>query len=542
MNNFLFEYTSKNKNASKRLKPHFKALFILLMVAISIFSFLQISFKLNLIGYEDVAHRISKLFEFNNFDSNFPSYTVLENSLNYLWITIKVTLVGTTIGFLVSIATAFLSSKNITNSFLSFLFKLFILFLRSFPTIVFISASKDAFNMEFAAIVIFAWFSWIWCNKYLVEIIANLDTKGYYWYINKGYGKIYSFKKQVLGRCKNKFVMVYLYSLESNFRWTTLLATVGVIGIGFFIDLNIPQKLEFVGIPLAIILAFILFLELFSVFINKVLLNVKSKTKKTFQWREWIKYFLILFIISITIYVFSTINLQKMNFQIFKEKLRTLSNPEISFWSKNQTRLNPWLGILELFYQCIVAISFALVYSIIMSVFLSEKIQKSFIWIPAKIINNILKVLPIVILFHIFNPLFMSSIGLGVILFGIHSGTVIAKQLSESINNLETEIIEYYKLKGFSKIFIIKTYVWPTIKRDFKSFAYIRLEMIFRSMIILGSLGFSIIGNNLDKFEHRKQLHYAASYIWPILITIFIYNLLPSLINVIKRRIIWRKS
>jgi hypothetical protein len=32
-------------------------------------------------------------------------------------------------------------------------------------------------------------------------------------------------------------------------------------------------------------------------------------------------------------------------------------------------------------------------------------------------------------------------------------------------------------------------------------------------MIILGSLGFSIIGNNLDSFEHRQQLQHFAAYI-----------------------------
>jgi hypothetical protein len=62
-----------------------------------------------------------------------------------------------------------------------------------------------------------------------------------------------------------------------------MLATVGVIGIGFFINNNIPHKFEFVGIPLTIIFITIFLLEIFNIFVNKILLNVKSKNKQTFN-------------------------------------------------------------------------------------------------------------------------------------------------------------------------------------------------------------------------------------------------------------------
>ncbi len=537
MNNFLFEYSSKSKNASKRLKPFFKIFFILIFLLIIFYSFFKISFSLNIVEYEEFIKNLEKIFYFKNLDPSFPSNTVLENSLNYLWITIRVTLTGTTIGFILAILTSFLSSKNITNNFLSIIFQIFMLFLRSFPAIVFINATKNAFSLEYAAIIIFAWFSWIWCNKYLLEIIKNIDVEGYKWFIKKGHGKIYSFKKQILDRAKNKFIMIFLYSFESNFRWTTMLATVGVIGIGFFINNNIPHKFEFVGIPLTIIFITIFLLEIFNIFVNKILLNVKSKNKQTFNWKKFFKISLIFLVIFITIYSLWILNSQKMNFLIFKERIQSLFNPKISLWLEKYSRLNPWLGVLELFYQCIIAIFIAMIYSITMSIFLSEKLQKWFIFLPAKIINTFLKIIPIIIFFYILNPLFLNSIGLATILFGFHSGSVIAKQLSESINSLEKEKIDFYKLKGYSKIFIIKKYAWPIIKKDFKSFSYIRLEVIFRNMIILGSLGFSIIGNNLDSFEHRQQLQHFAAYIWVIVITIFIYNTLPFIINWIRRKI-----
>ena len=541
MNKLLFEYSSNSLNASRRIRPYFKILFILLLISLIIFSFFQISFSLNIIGLESVTENLNKIFEFKNQDLRFPSNTILENSLNYLWITVRVTLTGTVIGFLLAVITSFLCSKKITNNYLSILLKLFILFLRAFPTIIFINISKSVFHLEVAAILIFAWFSWIWCNKYLLEIISNIDIEPYKQSLKNGIGRFYSFKNQIYLRCKNKFINIFLYSFESNFRWTTLLATVGVIGIGFFIEQNIPNNFELIGIPLILILISILFLEFLSLFIKKVLLINKSKLKKTFNWKKLINYLILFLILSIVIYSLIILKFDEFNQKILNQKITSLFNPDFSLWSKSESRQNPWLGILELFYQCVCSIFIASFYSLFMSILLSEKIQKSYVYFPAKILNTFLRIIPIIILFYIFNPLFFSAISLGVILFGLYSGTIISKQLSESVNTLEKETIDFYKKQGYSKIFIIKVYVWPKIKKDFKSFAYIRLEVIFRGMIILGGLGFSILGARLESFELRNQLKYTSAFMWAILITIFTYNLIPNLIKILKKRIIWKK-
>ncbi len=541
MNKFLFEYSSKSLNASKRIRPHFKIFFILLIISLIVFSFFQISFSLNYIAFESTMENLKKTFEFKNQDLRFPSNTIFENSLNYLWITIRLTLTGTTMGFLLAVITSFLCSKKVTNNYLSILLKLFILFLRAFPAIIFINISKSLFHLEFAAILIFAWFSWIWCNKYLLEIISNIDTRPYNWSLKNGTGRFYSFKNQVYLRCKNKFIAVFLYSFESNFRWTTLLATVGVIGIGFFIEQNIPNNFELIGIPLVLILVSILFLEFLSLFVKKVLLVNKSKPKKTFNWKKLTNYLFLFLILSIVTYSIVILKFNKFDKNLLNEKISSLFNPDFSLWFKSESRQNPWLGILELFYQCVCAIFIATIYSFFMAVLTSEKIQKPYVYVPAKILNTFLRIFPIIILFYILNPLFFSPIALGLILFGIHSGTIISKNLSESINSLEDEIIDFYKKQGYSKIFIIKIYVWPKIKKDFKSFAYIRLEVIFRGMIILGGLGFSILGARLESFEIRNQLEYTSAFMWPILITIFAYNIIPTIIKTLKRKIIWKK-
>lgn len=541
MNKFLFEYSSNKLNASRRLRPCFKLLFILLIIFLIIFSFFQISFSLNFIGNESVLENLNKLFKFENQDLRFPSNTILENSLNYLWITIRLTLTGTVIGFFLALITSFLCSKKITNNYLSILLKLFILFLRSFPAIIFINISKSVFHLELAAILIFAWFSWIWCNKYLSEIISNVDVQPYKWSLKNGLGRFYSFKNQIYLRCKNKFIGIFLYSFESNFRWTTLLATVGVIGIGFFIEQNIPNNFELIGIPLVLILISLLFLEFLSLFIKKILLVNKSKLKKTFNWKKIINYLILFLILSIVIYSLIILNFEEFNKKILSQKIYSLFKPDFSLWTKNESRQNPWLGILELFYQCVCAIFIASIYSFFMSILTSEKIQKSYVYVPAKILNTFLRIFPIIILFYIFNPLFFNAISLGIILFGLYSGTIISKQLSESINTLEKETIIFYKKQGYSKIFIIKIYVWPKIKKDFKSFAYIRLEVIFRGMIILGGLGFSILGARLESFELRNQLEYTSAFMWPILITIFTYNIIPNIIKILKRKTIWKK-
>lgn len=541
MNKLLFEYSSNSLNASRRIRPYFKILFVLLIISLIIFSFFQISFSLNIIGLESTFENLNKIFKFKNQDLRFPSNTILENSLNYLWITIRVTLTGTMIGFLLAIITSFLCSKKITNNYLSIFLKIFILFLRAFPAIIFINISKSVFHLEVAAILIFAWFSWIWCNKYLFEIISNIDIEAYKQSLKNGIGRFYSFKNQIYLRCKNKFIGVFLYSFESNFRWTTLLATVGVTGIGFFIDQNIPNNFELIGIPLILILISILFLEFLSLFIKKVLLINKSKTKKTFNWKKLINYLILFLLLSIIIYSLIILDFDKFNKNVLSQKIISLFNPDFSLWNKYESRQNPWLGILELFYQCICSIFIASIYSFFMSILISEKIQKYYVYIPAKTLNTFLRIIPIIILFYIFNSLFFSAISLGVILFGLHSGTILSKQLSESINTLEKEIIAFYKKQGYSKIFIIKVYIWPKIKKDFKSFAYIRLEVIFRGMIILGGLGFSILGARLESFELRNQLEYTSAFMWPILITIFTYNIIPTIIKVLKRKIIWKK-
>ncbi|WKX02669.1 hypothetical protein [Candidatus Mycoplasma mahonii] len=483
---------------------------------------------------------LKKLFLFENHDPNFPSNTILSNSLKYLWITIRITLCGTTLGYILAFFTSFLSSK-IMNKFVAIFNRIIILFIRSFPLIIFVLATQKGFEKEFAAFLIIFWFTWIWSNRYLSDIIENLDFNGYEAWIKKGYSKPYSFNKQVLSRAKNKYIAIFLYSLESNLRWTTMLATVGVIGIGFFISDNIKNHFEFIGIPLLLLFGILIIFEIINTLLNKYLLVVKSKDNEAFNFKKMINYVLILILIFITIYQLAIINYENLFFGNFFSFFGNLKSIDKNMWNTSNPDKNSWLLILQLIYQTIAALTIAIIYAIIASLFSSEKRNKFYVWMPIKFVNNFIKIIPLLVLVYLFNSLFFNPIGLGVVFIGVHTGTTLSNQLTGSINNIDDKIVYEYQKTGFSKLQIIKKLILPTIIKDIKNLSLLRAEGILRNMIILGTIGLSLIGAEISIFQDRSKISEFSSHIWAITITIFTYNLLQIFFKNIKGWKLWKK-
>ncbi|WP_434132927.1 hypothetical protein [Metamycoplasma hominis] len=111
-----------------------------------------------------------------------------------------------------------------------------------------------------------------------------------------------------------------------------------------------------------------------------------------------------------------------------------------------------------------------------------------------------------------------------VIAFAIHSSSTISRMLESSIKKISTNKINELKIKGYSKFYIFRNFMMPTIKLDLITFMTFEIEKITRNFITYGLFSASLLGSetNLGRY---KEISDIAPYLWIEFIIIGLINL-----------------
>ncbi|MDE6082569.1 MAG: hypothetical protein K2F52_01670, partial [Malacoplasma sp.] len=358
-------------------------LIVLFLIAIVVISFWLVGFNLSPNGVTVFSNRVNKVFLFSNTLKDYPNYSLVSLSLEYLWISIKGTIVGTTIGFIVAFITAtFSNSYLIRNLFLANLMKIFIVLLRAFPTVVFIYFFTNFFSKDLSLVLVLFWFSWIWLHKYMIEIYNNLNYYPFFNLVIQGNSKIYAYLKTIIPQINNKFISLFLYSFDANMRWSSLLGTLGLAGIGELIE-KASNQFEAMGIPVLTIMVFMILLECFVFVLNRYLLVHQSSgfSKQTMEFiksqnkskllsfafikknrRELSNYYKLktylkacLFIFFFAILIYSLLTLKWSSSSVYQNNFfQQLFEPD---WNiVYQKNINIWVDVFKMVGQSIVII------------------------------------------------------------------------------------------------------------------------------------------------------------------------------------------
>ncbi|UBX97706.1 PhnE/PtxC family ABC transporter permease [Mycoplasmopsis synoviae] len=541
-NLFFYKVESKNSQTQNKLKPIWFHILILFFLAVIIFTFSKFDYKLNsYFGFQNFYKNVFKFFQIKNESTYLGKTNLALDSLSYLWVSIKYAIVGTFIGFVIAIFTAFLSSSKLNNFWLALIIKNLILLIRSIPELLFITLFNQTFFREFALILIYLWFSWLWLHKYFLETIESLDLTTFYVSKYQGNSSFYAFRKEILSRLWNKFIVLFLYSFESNIRWVSILSALGAPGIGVLINYAAisSNNIDQLAIPLIFLFLFIVFIELFNYFFNKYILEWNSKTlktndyqklAKTFNYKSVIKLLFFSAIAIFSIYQLITINKDYLLNGFFSSYLNNFFKPDWSVFniSSNSISLNPFLQIFQIYGFALATLVICLFVTFWFLPFISKNNNNVWSSLFVKFLNIFLRIFPSLVLFYVFSNIVFSPATLLVFVIGITASSSLNKQLSEVIDNLDNEVIQNLKYQGYSKFKIFFSYILPSIKVEFFLLAMFYFEIFFRSSITYSFLANDGLALGSNMYFHLQEKSFnpnkAFAYMWVIVLNIFFIN------------------
>ncbi|WP_322961150.1 ABC transporter permease [Mycoplasmopsis cynos] len=524
MNKLIYFKKIKNKNRKKFI-------FISISLILLIFFMYQLNFFTSVYpsGLKRFFRYIGLLFYFNSHHPDLPNQSLWIINFKYLWITLKTVTGGTITGLILAIITSYNAASNLKNKrAIAICIKFSIVFLRSFPVLIIILLFQSAFSSILAAWMIFFWSTWLWMHKYFIEIIESSDTKIYWQEIKIGRSKFLSFYKNIYLLNKSRYVTNSFLAYESNVRWSTILGSIGIIGIGFFIENN-KNDFQYLGISLFYIFLVVFILEFLIYIYNKYLKDFVFKKTKNNEYYKTAKYnrnkiilCVIIFLVAI-IYNWSFVDIfsASVDWKILTNYLKTFFIFDFSDISENPIYYYDYVLI---FMKTYVGLYFAFIFSIIYAFFMSEKVLKSYIAAIFKSLLIIIKTVPVLVWFILFNT-FLNSVTSITIVLSIVAFRSLAKHFCTKINSYSESEISFYLTLGYNTWSIYCKKILPNAWRDVIGLILFEFENTFRNGISYGIFATIVLSKKLSEYQDQNTY----DRIFPLILPAFLFFILLEL-------------
>lgn len=187
-----------------------------------------------------------------------PNWGFLNQVIQPLADTIKMSVLGTILGAVLAIPIAILASNNlIHNRLVTSGVKFFLSLIRTMPTLITALILTYIFGLgTFAGTISIAIFTFSFVGKQLYELIENADMLPYEALTAIGANKAKSFLAAIQPQVLPSYLSVSLYTFEGNVRHAAILGYVGAGGIGIILNENIAWR-EFANVGMILICLFI---------------------------------------------------------------------------------------------------------------------------------------------------------------------------------------------------------------------------------------------------------------------------------------------
>lgn len=521
--------------SKKILKPWIKYFVFALLIGLFIYSIFSISINIYPSGASLFWSNLRDLFSFNQYDTErYLNISIWRIAFESLWKSIRYVFIGNLLGTILAMVTAIISYDLLVNKIFSKIVKTLLTILRAIPVIIFIMLITNMANKDMVAVTTFFWFTWIYLHKYFVEILENSSTTKFNTLINNGKSKFNAFSKSIWFEYKKRTLVLSLYSFEANMRWATVLGAAGIIGIGGMID-TYKENFQYIGIPLFVLMTFLIVLHIFSYLIKKYLIqqhSTKIQQNSTRKVIKSIKYVLIIGFIVISI--FSLIS--------FNYKFNT--NSEINRFMNASLKTN-WTGLFDIqgniflwIWDIFIQIYAILFITILLALsYLSLQIRgltNKFIYAFFSLINLIFRIIPIYVIVLLINPIFDIKITF-IIAIAIGASSSMTKKLTDTISHINQSKIQTLKTNGKSNWFIYK-YIINTISKDIKTFSAIDVETNFKDLIFYGLFSGSVLGHKLMVYLGFNKSGENFGKAWAIIYVIIIVTIGIELISNLIRK------
>lgn len=172
-----------------------------------------------------------------------PDFSYIDVIWSPMLQTIRMAVIGTTIGGILAIPVAILSARNITKSpFLNVPARFILNLVRTIPDLLFASIFVAVFGIgPVAGILALIFFSFGLVAKLTYESIEAIDPGPLEAMTAVGASKVQWIHFGVIPQVTASFMAYFLYTFEVNVRAAAILGLVGAGGIGLFLDRSLNQ-------------------------------------------------------------------------------------------------------------------------------------------------------------------------------------------------------------------------------------------------------------------------------------------------------------
>lgn len=535
--NVFYNWVSTNKNY-KKLNPWIKWTISIIVLVIIVLSFVSVGFKIVPNGSNLFFENLKLFFTFSDKSKYFPEQSLWNVSLVYLLLTIKQTLLGTIVGFALALMTSYLSFKLFTNKFSSLVISIIVNVFRFLPILMVIYYIQLSYTKELGLFIVLLWFTWLWAHKYLIEIYRNINYSLYFQRIIEGDNKFISFFKTIFHQVNTRVVSLFLYSFESNVRWSTILGTLGLTGIGQLIQQG-TEDFSTMGIPVLMFSVFLVFLEILIFTFKKVFIEEKIPfVKKDFNENRYLKYrkfkkvfsiVSIVVLISFIVYAFVSSDFNSLKNDSGKVFIEQVFAPDWNILKSSSLTIPIWQQIVNLLGQIIVVLTISILV-LLLTLFLGNKFLFKKTYFLIHILNSIVRAIPPIAILFLVDSIYFDTSSALTIALAISLSTTLFKIINEKNEKIDSYSIQIMFLSGHSRCMIFKNYVLYKIRNDIVTVGIFECENTFRNLIIYGSYsGATEISSQLDYLFKRSLYDKMGAFFWLIFICIIVINILLSM-------------
>lgn len=382
-------------------------------------------------------------------------------------------------------------------------------------------------NSFIAIIAIAIGFSGV-MSKVFTSNIDNLVNDNFINYKNKGY----NFATNMLFNVFPKSFIInsdYIaYRFECALRSSIVLSYVGIIGVGFYINIALNDS------NYNLVFTYVYSLIIFMIIVSFIVSKLKNIIHRNIFKSSII--YLISIIILTLIYIFNNYN-DFLNL-FYNARFDILSTSIIRVFTFTSSIYNEEF-INEIIKYTIQTIRMGLISTAILMILVN--IHMYFLIIYSRKKNRILKTIsnfinlvfrsiPELVLLSVLLFVFKPNIFSGALAIALHNSGIVSKLINSRFDENKVTITHAYN-KGYSNLTVLVFVLYPILKKYLVSTYIYRYEIAIKSSIIIGLLGSGGLGY-LFKLKLSSFNYDAVIFICLVYIILFIINdLIYTLVN-----------
>ncbi|MDO4814132.1 MAG: ABC transporter permease subunit [Gemella sp.] len=440
----------------------------------------------------------------NLFYRMFPmDFSIVSEMSISLVSTINIALFASIFGLITTLVILpFITNLLFDNKFIPQVFSAILSVFRTLPALIIASILVALFGVgEFSGFLALYLISIFISTKILKEYAEEIDKKHLDSAKSQGFSLFNIYNLAILKNLKNKIYSVFFLTLESNIRGASVLGLVGAGGIGQLLwkELNHLRydRVSLIVLALILVIGIIDFISYY--FRNRT--DIKLTGSSEFFRLKNKKYVLsVLILLTSIIYSVNILNISQdrisKGLTNIGVMLKGMLHPDMTYFDKSIAALADSLLVAS------AASFFASLSAIIFTYFAVAKISNKYYANVSKIIINIFRTVPpiivVIIFFRGFGPGMISSFfALYFYTFGLTS-----KMFAEVLEEIQDNILFSTKSMGISSFIAYMKVIFKGNLVEFISIVLYRFEMNVKNSAILGMVGVGGIGqlivNNVE--------------------------------------------